>query len=217
MSFYADSHRALQDEFGRRALADLLEAAIIHPALAPDEQAFIESQDMFFLSTVDECGRPTVSYKGGAPGFVRAPDPNTILFPCYDGNGMYYSLGNIEAAAHVGLLFIDFAVPHRLRIQGEASLVRDPDVLTAFPGAELVVRVTPTEIFVNCGRYIHKRIAAERSPYVPDAQGHAPVPAWKQIDFVQPVLDPAERDRVAASGGPITPEDYGQRVAAGRP
>src|SRR5271156_4680847 len=98
MSFYSGRQRALQDESGGRPLADLLEAAIVHAALAEDERAFIERQDTFFLSTVDEQGRPTVSYKGGAPGFVRAPDPQTILFPCYDGNGMFYSLGNIDSA-----------------------------------------------------------------------------------------------------------------------
>ena len=40
---------------------------------------------MFFLSTVDHKGRPTVSYKGGAPGFVRIMDDGGLAFPDYDG------------------------------------------------------------------------------------------------------------------------------------
>lgn len=213
-TLYSAPHRALQDEFGRRTLADLLDAAIVHPEIAPAEKAFIERLDMFFLSTVDPQGRPTVSYKGGASGFVRVRDPRTILFPVYDGNGMFYSLGNIEATSHVGLLFIDFAVPHRLRVQGDATLLRDRH---EFPGAQLVVRVVPTEIFVNCGRYIHKRVAVEPSPYVPDAEGHAPVPAWKCVDVVQDVLTAEERQAVTDAGGPINLDEYNRRVEEGKP
>ena len=43
---------------------------------------------MFFLATADAEGRPTCSYKGGEPGFVRVLDPRTLVFPNYDGNGM---------------------------------------------------------------------------------------------------------------------------------
>ena len=50
---------------------------------------------MFFLSTIDHQGRPTVSYKGGDPGFVRVLDSKTVAFPCYDGNGMFYSMGKL--------------------------------------------------------------------------------------------------------------------------
>lgn len=216
-ALYSATHRALQDEFGRRKLADLLDAAIVHVDLAAGEKEFIERQDMFFLATVDPQGRPTVSYKGGAPGFVRVPNPRTIVFPVYDGNGMFYSAGNIEASPHVGMLFIDFAVPHRLRVQGDATLARDRTLLDNFPGALFVVRVTPTEVFVNCGRYIHKRVEVEASPYVPDAQGHAPVPAWKCVDVVQDVLTEGERQAVNETGGPISIDEYSARVAAGKP
>ena len=73
---------------------------------------------MFFLSTIDPAGRPTVSYKGGDPGFVRVLDRTTVAFPCYDGNGMFFSMGNLLGNVQVGLLFINFEKPHRLRLQG---------------------------------------------------------------------------------------------------
>ena len=63
---------------------------------------------MFFLATADAEGRPTCSYKGGEPGFVRVLDAHTLAFPNYDGNGMYLSTGNVLVNPDVGMLFIDF-------------------------------------------------------------------------------------------------------------
>src|SRR5690606_40863480 len=93
---YGPQHRELQDHFASRAMADRIEAIAAKTELDEAARAFIESRDMFFLSTVDHNGRPTVSYKGGDPGFVRIIDATTLAFPTYDGNGMHYSTGNIK-------------------------------------------------------------------------------------------------------------------------
>ena len=77
---------------------------------------------MFFLATVDpDAGRPAY-YKGGDPGFVKVIDDVTLAFPCYDGNGMYLSMGNVASDGRVGMLFIDFEHPKRMRVEGTASL-----------------------------------------------------------------------------------------------
>ncbi len=52
------------------------------------------------------------------PGFIKVVDNKTIAFPSYDGNGMYLSLGNINANNKIGMLFIDFETPHRVRVHG---------------------------------------------------------------------------------------------------
>jgi predicted pyridoxine 5'-phosphate oxidase superfamily flavin-nucleotide-binding protein len=103
---YDPQHRSFQDEFGTRAMADRIEELACRTEFDDDSRGFIEAMDMFFLSTVDARGRPTVSYKGGDPGFVRVVDEKTLVFPSYDGNGMFYSVGNIAQNAEVGLLFI---------------------------------------------------------------------------------------------------------------
>src|SRR5476651_2173340 len=105
---YSDSHRRLQREFDTERLADRIEERLVSDHIDPDDRAFIERMDMFFLATADGAGRPSCSYKGGDPGFVRVIDDVTLVFPSYDGNGMYLSMGNVEENAHVGLLFIDF-------------------------------------------------------------------------------------------------------------
>ncbi len=66
---YHQGHRELQDQFDSRKLADRLNEIIVHDVVTDEEREFIESRDMFFISTVDEQGRPTVSYKGGEVGF----------------------------------------------------------------------------------------------------------------------------------------------------
>ena len=97
---YDEAHRSFQDQHDSRRLADRLES-MAHSEFEPNDRAFIESVEMFFLATVDGRGRPTVSYKGGAPGFVRIVGPSELIFPVYDGNGMFLSLGNIAGRAHV--------------------------------------------------------------------------------------------------------------------
>ena len=83
---------------------------------------------MFFLSTADAQGRPSCSYRGGDPGFVRVlDDMRTLVLPNYDGDGMYVSWGNVLANPNVGLLFIDFMKGWRLRIHGEQERLCQPN------------------------------------------------------------------------------------------
>jgi hypothetical protein len=194
---YLDSHRELQDRFDTRRLADRLDEALVHDTINESEKAFIESRIMFFIATVDERGHATCSYRGGDPGFVRVVDEHTIAFPNYDGNGMYQSMGNVLNTGQVGILFIDFERPQRLRFNGTASIAHDDPLKSAYPEAQFVVRVRAREIFGNCPRYIHRMKLVERSRFVPKSGCQTPVPGWKAGEWVADVLpenDPA-RDK----------------------
>lgn len=214
-NFYGPAHRALQDGFDSRRLADLMEGGVMHGEFEPHEADFIESRDMFFLASVDPVGRPTVSYKGGAPGFVKVAGPKTLVFPWFDGNGMFYSAGNIAENGKVGLLFIDFTTPNRLRVQGEAKILRDPRSLARCPGAQFLVQVEAETIWVNCPRYIHRYEKIADSKYVPDASGASPLPGWKRLDIAQEAIRPDERAQVDAAGGAIDLEAYAGMVQRG--
>lgn len=213
---YGDGQREMQDAFGTRPLADRVAELIVREDLSDDDKAFIASRDLFFLSTVNAQGQPTVSYKGGAPGFVRATDDRRLVFPSYDGNGMFLSLGNVAMTAQVGLLFIDFETPHRLRVQGRARVSTDADDLAAFPGAQAIVSVAVESAFQNCPRYVHRMARVGASPYVPDAAGESPVPAWKRVDAVQDVLSESDRDAVEANGGTIDIDGYIEKLKTGQ-
>jgi len=185
---YHQGHRELQEQFDSVRLADRLEQVTYRTRLTPEDRVFIESRDMFFLATADAEGRPNCSYKGGDPGFVRALDENTLVFPHFDGNGMFLSAGNTRVNPHVGMLFIDFASPKRLRVNGVCSIDPVAEVDAQWHEAQFVMKVKVREIFPNCPRYIHQYQQVERSRFVPRSGVETPVPAWKGFEWARDVL-----------------------------
>ena len=226
---FNDDHRYWQDRFDSTRIANRIDDLLVSDTIDENAKRFIESRDMFFLATCDADGNPQCSYKGGDPGFVRVVDEHTLAFPVYDGNGMFLSLGNIRGHAEVGMLFIDFEQPNRVRVNGVASVDENDPLLPTMAGATLVVRVRTTHVFPNCSRYIHKMQLVERSQFVPHADVDAPIPDWKRMTWAQDQLpedDPARapnpsldsrrslRRGVTRRG---TEERSGRRAAAGGP
>jgi predicted pyridoxine 5'-phosphate oxidase superfamily flavin-nucleotide-binding protein len=193
-TMYHEGNRALQDEFGSRGLADRLVQELSRSAFSESDKQFIESSSFFFLATADAEGRPDCSFKGGAPGFARVLAPDLMVFPDYDGNGMFKSLGNITANPHVGMLFIRIGEkPGRLRVNGRAEISRYDPLIAETPGAQLLIRVTPIDIFPNCPRYIPHLELVGPSIYAPVA-GQKPVePVWKSSETLKDVVPPRRR------------------------
>jgi len=211
---YGPQHRTLQDRFASRAMADRIELIANKTEIDDMARGFIESRDMFFLASIDHQGRPTVSYKGGDPGFVHVLDAKTLAFPSYDGNGMYFSMGNISSNPEIGCLFIDFEKPFRLRLQGRAELVHEGPLLGVFEEAELVVKVAVSDVWMNCPRYVHRYRKVTASRYVPRAGAETPLCEWKRIDGLQDVLRPPELAAVEKAGL-ISEEEWMGHVVAG--
>jgi predicted pyridoxine 5'-phosphate oxidase superfamily flavin-nucleotide-binding protein len=177
---YHDEQRAFQDQFGSRELADRLRDVLVHAELSEADKAFIEGSGFFFLATADAEGRPDCSFKGGPTGFVQVVSPTCLIFPDYDGNGMYKSLGNISANPQVGMLFISFGErARRLRLNGTAAVRTEHPLLESTPGAQLIIQVTPREIFPNCPRYIPDLAHGEPSIYLPISDDEPVEPSWK--------------------------------------
>ena len=215
---YTAEARKLQDRFDTRNLADAELAVIVHNELSEPDRGFISAAEMFWLASVDDKGSPTVSYKGGAPGFVNIIDGRTLVFPNYDGNGMYFSMGNIATSSEIGMLFMAFDKPARLRVQGRATLTDDKAMVSRFPGAQFAVKVDITALITNCPRYIPKMRRMEGSRYVPDSTtGAQPIPGWKRIDAIQPVLPARDQNMADTVGGLITMDQWGGMVAEGNP
>jgi predicted pyridoxine 5'-phosphate oxidase superfamily flavin-nucleotide-binding protein len=195
---YHNGSRELQDRFDTRRLADRLGDRSVRDVIRPEDRAFIERMDMFFLASADDAGQPQCSYKGGDPGFIKVVDEHTLAFPNYDGNGMYLSLGNVLVNPQIGMLLVDFIAerPERMRIEGTATIAEHDELAWEYPGAQFVVRVHVRRLFPNCPRYIHRMQLVERSPYVPRHGVQPPVPEWKRSPLAEGVLpagDPARR------------------------
>ena len=215
-AFYSLEQQQLQDLHDTRKLAERLEQIIVENQVSEQHQFFIESRDFFFLTTIDHRGYPSCSYKGGNHGLVKVIDPQTLAFPSYDGNGMFLSMGNIQGNAKIGMLFIDFENPHRVRVHGDASIETEDELLTEYPGAEMIVRVKISEVFINCPRYIHRMNKLDTSKYVPKEGVETPAAQWKRIDALQDALPACDLHIAESLGGVITPEEYGAMVVEGK-
>jgi len=94
--------RDLQDKFNGRAVADRIVENVESSVFTDEYRKFVEAAEFFFLATssgeITDC-----SFKGGAPGFVQVIAPDRLIFPDYDGNRMYKSLGNIVDNPNIGM------------------------------------------------------------------------------------------------------------------
>lgn len=187
-SIYHQGSRQLQDQFDSQRIADRLEQHTVHATFTDEDRGFIERSPMFFLATADAEGRPECSYKGGLPGFVRVVSARTLAFPDYDGNGMFKSMGNLLVNPRVGMLFIDFEHPDRMRVNGTATIQENDPLLSEYPGAQLIIRVQAEQIFPNCPRYIHKMQIINYSVYAPRLDYTPPEPEWKQMEAFRDAL-----------------------------
>lgn len=190
---YHEGMRQLQDVRETRTLADRLDKVIVRTAFTDEDCAFIQRCGMFFIATADAHGHPDCSYKGGLPGFVHVVDDRTLAIPDYDGNGMYRTWGNVVLNPHVGLLFLDFENPKRLRVNGTAQVREDDPLRSDYPGSVFIVRITAARIFPNCPRYVHRMQLVEHSVHAPRPDYTPPVPAWKTYETFRDALPARDR------------------------
>ena len=198
---YHDGSRRLQDRFDTRRLADRLAERKVVDVIDEDDRAFIEAADMLFIATADADGRPTCSYKGGDPGFVRVLDERTIAFPTTTATACSCRWATRSSTRRSGCCS-SFERQRRLRLDGQAS-IDEGDLVRSYTGARFVVRVRVRRLFPNCPRYIHRYALIERSRYVPRAGEQAPVPDWKRREWACDVLPAGD----PARGDPASPPD----------
>lgn len=199
MDMYSEGSRTLQDRYNARPTADLIKKATTVSSFDDDNfgyKAFIEEASYFFLAT--SSGENTdCSFKGGPKGFVKITGPNTVVFPDYDGNRMYKSLGNIIDNPNIGMLFLRFDNEEgsrylRVRINGTATVHDDHPLKDEFPGAKRIVEVETKFIYLNCPRYIPEMTLVEQSAHIPEAGKEQPVPGWKMKPGIKEALEGSE-------------------------
>jgi PPOX class probable FMN-dependent enzyme len=96
------------------------------------------------------------SPRGGAPGFVKVMDDNTLLIPDSPGNNRLDTLENIIHTGRLGLLFLIPGVDETLRVNGAADLsVAPADIAqctTEVRAPKLVIRVNVQQAYLHCAK-----------------------------------------------------------------
>ena len=133
-------------------------AAKKKPQIDPASAAFIATSPFVLVATVGGDGHVDVSPRGGDAGFVkvaRGDDADYVLIPDLNGNNILDSLQAVVTSGRAGLIFLIPGKDDTVRLNGEAWVVTDADVLDAFtdlrrPKAAIAVRAD--EVFVHCAK-----------------------------------------------------------------
>lgn len=149
----------IQDEQALRSMfAPTHELAVKKMQTTIDEHAqnFIKRSPFVCIGTQGLGKQADVSPRGDAPGFVQILDQQTLAIPDRPGNNRLDSLSNILANPNVGLLFIIPGFDDTLRVNGQASLVTDPEILETMSvngrSPKLAIIVKVKEAFVHCAK-----------------------------------------------------------------
>jgi PPOX class probable FMN-dependent enzyme len=190
--------RALYPPARERALRKQLDALDAHC------RRFVSLSPFVVLASTSADGSMDASPRGGAPGFVLAPDPHTLWLPDASGNNRLDTLENVVATGRLGLLFMIPGVDETLRVNGEARLSTDAALLERFAAAakppRLVVEVGVREAYLHCAK------ALMRSGLW-DASRHAP-------RSVLPTMGEMLKDQIGDPGPVESQADMLARYAA---
>lgn len=121
-------------------------------------RAFIELSPFMIMATADSDGRADATPRGDPPGFVQVLDDGLLLIPDRKGNNRLDSMRNILTNPHAGTLFMIPGRKESLRVNGRATITRDPSLLEmcALNGRapKLGILLEVEEVFFHCGASI---------------------------------------------------------------
>ena len=117
---------------------------------------FVALSPFVVLASAGADGMPDASPRGGAPGFVLAPDSHTLWVPDAIGNNRLDTLRNVVQTGRLGMLFMVPGVDETLRVNGGARLSADPALRDRFAAGgrapRLVIEVTVREAYLHCAK-----------------------------------------------------------------
>lgn len=158
-------------------------------------RTFIERSPFVCIGTQSENGTADVSPRGDPCGFVKILDKQTLLIPDRPGNNRLDTLTNILSNSRVGLLFMVPGFDETMRVNGDAEITRDPDLLSLMavndrvPTVAIVLHVET--VFIHCAKAFRRSKLWDQSQH----QDRSEVPSLMKI-----ILD-------QTSGAPTDPEE----------
>ena len=126
------------------------------PSLDRHAQQFIALSPFVVLASANATGQMDASPRGGAPGFVKVIDTQTLLIPDAPGNNRLDTLENILDTGQLGLLFMLPGFDETLRVNGQAVLSTEPSALQQCADARrtpaLVIRIRVQAVYLHCAK-----------------------------------------------------------------
>lgn len=131
-----------------------LDGAPIRDEMSDQHRTFFEGLPYLFVGALEDEGAPLATILTGAPGFVRSPDPQTLVIRALPAATDPTTPG-IAVGNDIALLGIDLATRRRNRANGMV-VAKDDDSFT----------IQVEQSFGNCPKYIQRRSveAATRAP-----------------------------------------------------
>lgn len=138
-----------------RPAMDAIEAKI-QPSLDDHARAHIDLASFVIIGTCAPDGTADVSPKGGPAGFVTVLDDQHLAIGDLSGNNLLDTLSNIAAGSGVGIIFMVPGNEITLRVNGQACITTDAEVLDACAVRDrrpkTAIGVTITEQFMHCAK-----------------------------------------------------------------
>jgi PPOX class probable FMN-dependent enzyme len=147
-----NERREIRDEATLRAVIGLPQGRVelkIAGRLNDLTRQFIERSPFVCIATARHGGGLDVSPRGDPAGFVRVLDEHTLLVPERPGNRIADTLTNLLSDPRIALLFLIPGVGDTFRVNGEATIVEDPELLA---GSAVEGKVPRLGILVNVHR-----------------------------------------------------------------
>jgi uncharacterized protein len=117
---------------------------------------FVSLSPFCVVGTTDSKGRPDVSPRGGAPGFVKVLDSHTLLLPDRPGNNRLDSLSNLTNNRSIVLMFLVPGIDESLRVYGSAEVIVDPEISRKLKenGREpkVLLRIHVEQVYFQCAK-----------------------------------------------------------------
>lgn len=166
---FSDSVKAIQSRKGSREMYQKMAEQADWPAALDAEVAeFIGSQTSAYLGTVSAEGQPYIQHRGGPRGFLHVLDKRTIAFADFKGNRQYISQGNLEDNPNAFMFLMDYSIPRRLKIWGEAKVIEgDDDLISKLMPENYKAKPEQVIIFnvnlwnFNCRQHLPARFDSE--------------------------------------------------------
>ena len=119
-------------------------------------RAFIEISPFLVIGTMGSDGLGDVSPRGDAPGFVKVRDEKTIYLPDRLGNNRTDTLLNVLDNSGVGLLFLVPGINETLRVNGNAKITIDSNILEGLSAQGKAPRsaleISVEEAYLQCAK-----------------------------------------------------------------